>query len=427
VSTRSRHELDHRVSQTFLRHYDGCPRSGLLYAETREEQVKTVEMVRGAVAHAIYERGVNLMLEHGEPMVPPDLFKVLVDEALAEQHVPLSEHDFIREQAWRWATEWAIDVPSVAAVERLFTMKVDGWAVRCKVDYAEVLNGGQRVYVADYKTGRGAPRYEDIARKRPDRRLSPKSLQLVLYALALVYGRPVVVTKERCLNCASDPEHGVTDLCASCAGSGFVHVERPESDALAPRAQEIVAEFVYPAIENSEGRMLRRRTELTRIELDEYRESLRALIANVARSEQTGDWPAIVSDDACQICPAAARCPIPTDLREDRASIQTLEDLRAAAESYFVDQHRMRSRRAEIKAATERLAAGRLRYGADRVWEYGPVKVVREIPDKDALWAAVEAGRPVERAEYERVSETTPFLDRALSAEELEQEEADGA
>lgn len=414
--------LNGRVSQTMLRHYARCPRSGWLYQETKGG-TQTAPMIRGSAFHTIAERLVNLAVELGEPMVPPELAKVIVDEVLAEQPVVFEEQDELREMSWRFAEQWTVDPSAVAASETLFVLDVDGWQVRCKVDFAELRSEGLSLYVADHKTGKGMPVYGDIARTRSDGTLSAKTLQLVLYALALVFGRPVLV--EPCSACPLSSGVVISD-CEVCHGRG--RVETIEPFPVAPRAQEVIAEFIYPAIEDGEGRMARRTMGLTRIELESYRESLRALVARLADSERTGDWPAVVSDAACNECPAAAKCPIPSELRDHRGEINTMEQLVEACERYFVEGMQREAMRKEIKATAKALGGprARVRFGKDRVWEIGDLRESLTIADKDGMWAAVERavneGVPFERSDFEKIGKTTPFAERTLSEDELAEE-----
>src|SRR5215472_8891084 len=184
---------------TFLNHANRCMRAGFLYAKHRRRGGQTVEMARGSAAHAVHERGTKAMLEAGEPELPPELCKAIVNEVLADYPVPIEEHDYLREYAHRWASQWRLrEDERVVAVERLFVLELAGWEVRCRVDFASAdeLN---RVYVADFKSGRGAPPYDEIARRRPDVpdtapaqvRMSAKAFQLIVYVLAVVFGRPV--------------------------------------------------------------------------------------------------------------------------------------------------------------------------------------------------------------------------------------------
>lgn len=424
--------LDRRVSQTMLRHSNLCRRSGFLYAETKGS-AQTVEMMRGSCSHAIKERATNEMLSQGEPTIPPDLVKVIVDEALEEFPVPIEEHDYLREESYRWAEQFAINPADVVCVERLIVLEIEGWHVRMKIDFAEVSEDGRRGYVGDYKSGRGAPPSEKIARKRPDGTLAAKNFQLILYALGLVYGKPVRVEAERCPACATVPETAMVGLCATCGGRGVVRSERIEPFPIAPHLQEAILEFIYPGVEiksgEDAGKMLRQTLGLTRMEIDAYRESLVAIVRSVARAEESGEWPAIVSDDACDICPCKPRCPIPVEMRDHRGEINSERELREAAEIYYLEGKVRTAKRREIKATAKALGGprARVRFGKDRVWELGDVIEATEV-DKDGLFAAVERavqfGEPFERSDFVKTSKSTPFSERALSDEELEAETA---
>lgn len=418
-------ELLGKASQTFLRHYNRCRRSAFLYQETKGI-MQTVEMVRGSCAHSIYEKGTLLMIENGEPKVPPELVKVLVDEELARFPLPIEEHDFVREQAYRWASEWTIDPEAVVACETLFVLRIGRYEVRCKVDHGEL--NGRQLLVNDYKTGKGAPLYSEISFKRTDGSIGGRNFQLILYALAMIFGYPVRVEMERCRNCESDPETADVDLCASCGGTGWCRVEHVEPFPVAAQAQEVIASFVYPAIEDGEKRMLRQPVGFTRLELEAYMGSLEAILASLERSEEEGDWPAVVSDAACEECPARALCPIPKELRDYRGEINSLEELQEACEVYFIRGKQREADRKEIKALAKALGGpmARVRFGKDRVWELGDLSEKTEIKDKDGLFEAVQLavteGVPFRRADFEKVSKTTPFRERALTQEELDHE-----
>src|SRR5215471_15307711 len=124
--------LERKASQTLLKHYSLCPRSGYFYARDKGKQ-RTLELVRGGAVHRILERSTETMIEQGEPTIPPSLVKVIVAEALEELRVPWTEHDVVRELSYRWAGEWAIDPQAVIACETLLSLQLEGWEVRGKV------------------------------------------------------------------------------------------------------------------------------------------------------------------------------------------------------------------------------------------------------------------------------------------------------
>lgn len=420
--------LGNRAAQTFLRHANACMRSGYLYAKYRGE-ASTVEMQRGRALHSVCERSTRLMVEMGEATVPPEVVKDQLDVVLRETPVPVEEHDYLREAAYRWASEFTIDPAAVVACETLFTMRVGDWDVRCRVDYADLSDDGAVVHVVDYKSGRGAATQEDVARVRSDGTLHAKNFQLILYALVLVHGVPV--REEECATCEGEgavarnfgiestavPEIGE---CPTCDGRG--RIETPEPFPAAARAQRFDLAFVYPGIEDREGKMLRRPVTLTRLELEEYRSSLEALVQRVADAERTGDWPAVVSDAACSECPASVECPIPAQLRAHRGTVNSEE---AAAEALVLLEREKadhRARQTELRNFVKSLG-GSLRADG-KVWEL-VYSESETLSDRDGLIAAMERGEPVERSRFFKAKGRTEFKSRDLTPEELEVEQAE--
>jgi PD-(D/E)XK nuclease superfamily len=420
-------ELNRRVSQGFLRHFNVCPRSAYLGQTYKRIDVRTVPMERGRAFHTLAERTIKLMVDRNEPTVPPDVVKPILDEVLAdpEHAVPIDEHDQLREAVWRWSTEIAIDPPAVVACETLFTMDVLGWQVRCRVDFAELLEDRTRLVIKDWKTGRGAPGQEEIARKRPDGTLAARQFQLLLYALVLVYGVPV--REETCRACegtgevgdaSHDPQRDTRDLCPFCEGDG--RIETPEPLPLASRAQLVEMEFVYPGIENREGKMLRRAVTLTRLELEEYRGSLEALVRRVGEAERSGDWPAVVSDAACGECPAPSECPIPVELRDGRGSVSSPEE--AVEAMAWADRMGalVSAARRDARAFTK--AQGGVVRAAGKVLEL-VYSESEAITDRDAMFSAVDRavtyGEPFDRGEFVKAKGRTEFKARELTVEEL--------
>lgn len=431
-------ELNGRLSQTFLRHFNRCRRSGFLYQETKGD-VQTVEMMRGSVVHRVNELGTLAMIETDNVAMPADLLKAIVEEVLAESPLPIEEHDYVRECSYRWASHFTIDPAQVVATETLFAWEVGGYQVRCKVDFAELRDGGRLIYVGDYKSGKGAPPADEVTRKRTDGTISARNLQLILYALVLKHGRPVRV--ERCPICGQW-EEGSESVCPMDCRRGWLETVEPLP--IAPRAQEAIVEFIYPGIKFDDGTphgtMYRQPMGLTALELEEYRQSIEAILAGVAHAEGTGEWPALVSDAACDECPCSARCPIPAELRDHRGTINTLDELIEAATVYHREDQEHKAKRREIKATAKKLGIGpakRVRFGLDRVWEFGELKESIEIPDKDGMFAAIQEaidfGKPFNPSDWTKPKSSTPFGERKLTEDELEEEanaakeaEADG-
>lgn len=380
-------KLDGRASQTFLRHASRCPRSAYLYLRYKGE-AQNDAMIRGSAAHAIIERSVNHAVEHGEQTIPPEIVRDVLAEVLAEYAVPFEEHDMLRELTYRWASQWTLEPGNVIAVEQLYTLEVGGWQVRCKVDFAEDREEG--LYVADWKTGRGAFSYEDIARKRADGTMLPRTFQLVLYALAVTYGKRVLV------------ENDIETIV--------------QENRRKPR--DVIAEYVYPAIEDSEGRMLRRTMGLTPLELVENLESVAGLLNRVADYQETGDWPAIVSGPGCAECPAPSECPIPEALRDHNGTVTSVEHAAELLEMNDRISEESRKRRAVVKAFAKEHDV-EIPFGVDKVARFVPYET--EAVDKGALRRAAEAGVPVDYDEIVTTKNGTNFKDCKLSAAELEE------
>ena len=166
--------------------------------------------------------------------------------------------------------------------------------------------------------------------------------------------------------------------------------------------------------------MLRRQMTLTRLELDEYRASFAGLLKRVAESEQSGDWPAVVSDEACGICPASYECPIPREVRGNRG---TILDVEQAADTALIVDRIDAERKAMLKAVKafckEHDVA--LRFG-NKVFEFVPQTSVRV--DREAMEEAwqlhVEHREPFDPARFRREVTSTTFRARDLKPDELE-------
>lgn len=389
--------LNDRISLTGLRHYANCPRSGYLYAKYKGE-ARTDAMVRGSAFHEVADRAVRLMLSQDEEKIPAEVAKALVAEVLAEMPVRVEDHDNLREMAYRFANEWVVKPKDAVACETLFVVELAGWKVRCRIDYAEVK--GDRCYIADYKTSRAAPSYEDISRKRPDGTRAAKNFQLIMYAIALAFGYPVRI--EDCGAC----QDGTTMVygggykeyesdCPECDGKGYI--EHVEPFGVADRPQTFDLELVFPAID-IDGKMLRRGVSLTRLELIEYRDSVVSVLARLRASEAEGDWPAVVSDAGCMECPAEGECPIPRAVRSPVEALSSEAEAVEASVLFHALKREQAGRRKEIKRFVKENGET-LRFGADREWRFVPVERKRE--DGSA-------------------SVGTDFKDVTLSSEELE-------
>lgn len=414
--------LGERISMTMLKHFNNCPRAGFLYAKHRRDGVQTVPMVRGSALHAVIERSIRAALDAGERQIPGELVKAIVAEVLEEYAVPIEEHDYIRESAHRWAAEWQLfEDEKTVGLETLFVLEVAGWAVRCKVDYASVkTDDTKHVHIEDQKSGRGIPAYDEVSRKRKDGSIAAKNLQLILYMLAVVFGRPVRFVE--CIDCSGSGRESADDPrlhvdCEQCAGRGSLEVI---GEQVARGCTEASADFVFPGVEDKIGLMMRRPVSLTRLEMLEYLESLETIVRRVARAEQTGDWPAVVGA-GCAECPCSLECPIPVELRDHAGTINTEDEAREAFAVRAVRTKQERALGRELRAFVKQLPGSRLTYGKDQVAEFAARESV-EVKDKPGMYEAIAGGMSVEdaKARFEKVSKGTTFVERELSSDEIE-------
>jgi hypothetical protein len=243
--------------------------------------------------------------------------------------------------------------------------------------------------------------------------MAAKNFQLVVYVLAIVFGRPV---SRMLFSCAChDPS-----ACDVCKGTGSY--EREElGEQVARGCPEAIAEFIYPGIEDSEGRMLRRTMGLTRLEMLEYLESLEALLTRVGEMERTGDWPAVVSDPGCAECPCPQECPIPEELRDYRGSINTEEEAAVALERRYVRRKLDEALGRELRAFAKAQGGAPIRFGKNRVIEFVPTEKV-VVSKREEMWKALADGMPLAEAEekFVRVSNGTSFAERELTDDEIE-------
>lgn len=417
--------LGGRVSQTMLRHFQGCPRSGFFYARYRG-MARAEPLERGSALHFVLERAIALMIEQGEPEIPDEILKMLVGEALSVFPVPWRDHDYLRECAYRWSENFTCDPSAVVCCETLMVLDLAGWEVRCKVDFAELRDAGMTIAVKDWKSSRSAPGYEEIGRRRPDGTIAARQFQLVLYALALAYGVPVRVEERACESCDGTGFFaGERDGpgCPECEGSGVTREETREPFPLAAQAERFELELVFPGMRSREGGMVTRSVGLTRLELTEYRDSLEALLRRLTAAEENGDWPAVQSDAACGECPARQLCPIPRELNDHAGRINTYDEAVEAAEKLDRESDQLAALRAELR----NLAKARdweIRYGRDKAlrFVYGESE---RIENKEGMFEAIERavryGEPFDRSRFVKTVGTNSFKVVTLTDEELQE------
>jgi hypothetical protein len=247
-----------------------------------------------------------------------------------------------------------------------------------------------------------------------------------LYALLMRFGVPV--REEICGRCGGtgtvekngphpdeyDSHHWCPDCTTSrTAVKGTGVIETPEPLSLATGVNRFDLEFVYPGIEDREGRMVRRPVTLDRLELAEYRSSLEALVHRVAAAESSGDWPAVVSDAACSECPAPGECPIPREVRDWRGRINTPEQ--AADAARVLDRQKAELRAAQTELRNFAKVSGESIRFDGKVMEL--IYTESETMDWRAFLAAPDDADP---QDYVSTKGRTDFKARDLTADEME-------
>lgn len=393
-----------RLSQTMLRHMDNCPRSGYLYLKHKGGP-SSAPMDRGSAFHLFAERMVVELVARGEKSLfapaqdgdggAEDLSQAAKDvasltQAMVEQVfedrpefvMPASERDAVRVMAYHLAVAFDVDPQSVVGIERAFELDLEcGWKIVGKVDLA-ALPTATRGLVDDYKTSLAVPSQEEHA----------QSFQAKLYALLLMYGRPV------------DGEP---------FGSHLTHV---------------TGRMIYPRAkprETGKGlRLVQREATWSRGQLDEFRMDVEALGRRVSDALESGDWPAQAGSH-CSECPAPRECPIPRELRNYQGTILEPEQASEAWEWAMRAKAAVAAVEKEVKAFAK--AHGGVVVG-DQVfeWRVSESRRLRSVggrSDWDGLAQAVldaaTYGTPFELEEFVKWVPKNEFKSRPVVAEEM--------
>lgn len=401
-----------RLSQTMLRHMDNCPRSGYLYLKHKGGP-SSAPMDRGSAFHLFAERMVVELVARGEkslfaPAQDGDggaedlsqaakdvasLTQAMVEQVFADHPefvMPASERDAVRVMAYHLAVAFDVDPQSVVGIERAFELDLEcGWKIVGKVDLA-ALPTATRGLVDDYKTSLAVPSQEEHA----------QSFQAKLYALLLMYGRPV------------DGEP---------FGSHLTHV---------------TGRMIYPRAkprETGKGlRLVQREATWSRGQLDEFRMDVEALGRRVSDALGSGDWPAQAGPH-CSECPAPRECPIPRELRNYQGTILEPEQASEAWEWAMRAKAAVAAVEKEVKAFAK--AHGGVVVG-DRVfeWRVSESRRLRSVggrSDWDGLAQAVldaaTYGTPFELEEFVKWVPKNEFKSRPVVADEEMVSDDDGA
>lgn len=372
-------DVPEKFSQTFLRHYEECPRSAYLYAKYRGGAASH-PLERGTLFHTFAEQAIKTMIEHGENSMPPEQGKELMEHLVnTEPHVvPYSEIDDLYGMAWNFCEATWIDPATVIAVEAMFELEVAGRILRGRIDLATA--EGRVAEVIDYKT-KFAP---------PPGRGALKTFQTALYSTGIRYG----------------------------SLDGAPILDHLEHFSLREEYPRTIWE------EDGKPTLAYRDALVSADQLGAFRIYLEGLVGRVERSFATWDFKA-VEGDHCSYCPCRAECPIPVYLRGDSFRpedevIESDEQAAAAASRRFFMKKQLASDLKALKVwANEH---GEIRYGRDLILENTATETTK-LKSKpklvESIDAAVTYGKPFDLEDHYRTSHGHSLAERALTEHEL--------
>lgn len=348
------------LRQSWIRLFDRCPHSGLLYLK-HDGGPKNHPMMRGTVFHETVERLAKSCIANGESRVDHHHAKAVLQEVLMEHPewvVPVSDMDALRVMLFHWAEHFT--VPPDALVEQRFHLVVGDYTISGTLDICWPV--GDTLVIKDYKAGLGLISQDDISSKDAEGQpKGAKALQLIVYALL--------------------------------AADGMMVDENGEVSKLPGQFNEFQCDFVFPFFGGGDG-LLERGLVMERHELIEHRDWLKVLLNRVTAGFQTGQWPAIPGSH-CSTCPAPQECPIPATLRQMQGmSPYERDPSELGEELVFMDRDRKRLL-ASLKSYAEQF--GPVPVGTDQEWSHKKVEARRLTKEGKA---AQQAGESVPASAY---------------------------
>lgn len=382
-----------KLSQTFLRHFENCPRSAYLYARFKGGS-STHPLERGSLFHLFAEEALKTMIREDENSMSPEQGRELMEHLIttAEFVVPFAEQDDLLGMAWNWSEVTWIDPATVLAVETMAELAIAGWIVRGKVDFAATT--GTVVEVVDWKTARF-----------PKQQRQLRTFQTAFYGATIGYGS---------LDGAPVLDHL----------NHFMLSERYPRSVWTEDGQPVLAHRDF---------------EIERERLLKFRHYLEGLVQRAETAFETWNFRA-VEGDHCKECPARALCPIPDYLRRGGESttegfsflveppeIETPEQAaEVASRRFFMQQQVRKDGKALRDWADEQ---GPIRFGKDLVLEVVPTEKTELVTDRvefaEAIEAAVTWGKPFDIAEHYQLRHGFSLSKRALTEDELAAEAAE--
>lgn len=405
VAERRKAKRPEKHSMTLMSKWDTCHRSAFLYLK-HKGGAQTHAMARGEVFHQFVEEAVGYLTDPDEnpnapeTSMPPEVAKDRMMATIAERRdlvLPEFEQQALRGMAWNWAgsNQGLVEDPeAIMGREQMIELDLGDWIVRGKLDYALMSPFGYPV-VDDYKTSLHKPSKDELEN-------GAKSYQGKFYALLFLFGIP-----------------------------------EGESLPLGHGLDECRTRQIFPRYLNEEtGDLSGADFEVvySRDFLSDFRRSLADQLAGMDQALKDGRWQAAIGSH-CTECPAQAECPLPRhivpkalDVSKTRAAqigtlfeelakpapVETLEDAEHAATAAHILSMLGTRVRSRVRDFADENGHEAVFYGTDYKLAFKP-KTAREVD-----WEALEAGEPFDPKKHVKVTESTEFTKRKITADERE-------
>jgi hypothetical protein len=364
-------QIPAKLSMSFMQVFSHCPRSAFLDLK-HGGGASSTPMIRGSLAHEVFEELTNMMILNDEPLMETDVAKEVVSAVLADHPewvLPPSEVDHVRMMAYNWTRAFKFDISEVFGVEQMWTLTLpNGIVIRGKLDMLLIGNGMAKI--RDYKTALSMMSQSDWE----------EDFQRGCYE--------VIVAK------------GETD-----DGQKLPQgIQMFESDVIYPR-------YVF------DDRLGTRTAYSDMLQVQEFYEYLIDLTNKIVHAFETWKFPALPSEKYCNQCTARAECPLAENLRDGAQPIESYEEAAEAAEDRLF--HQASSKRLSGKLRKWIEDYGPVQYGSGREMAIVPDEKNRTDWDSlvPAIEASVETGVPFDRDAHIKHTVGTRIADRKIEKE----------